>query len=213
MKTRLLVNSKNGLCLSILLLCTFLGCSRPWLGQGWFANDPNRTISPVLSPNPASVVITDHEFAWNQIVDELDNYFRIKKEDRIRLDEGIISEGIITTYPTPGSTLLEPWRKDSTRGFEKIHSTLHSVRRTAKVRVIPSGQTYLVEVEVIKEMEDLPQPENSTIGQSLNSNISTRFEEVGGADLPRQKSRWYPMGRDTSLEQQILANIQGRLRI
>ncbi|MEC9092470.1 MAG: hypothetical protein VX438_07185 [Planctomycetota bacterium] len=166
----------------------------------------------MLSPNPISVVISDHEFAWNQIVDEIDDYFKIKKEERVRLDQGIVSEGVITTFPAPGSTLLEPWRKDSTPGFEKLHATLHSVRRQAKVRVIPSGPTYLVEVEVIKEMEDIPQPESATVGQSLNSNIATRLDQDGSPSLPRSRSRWYKMGRDTSLEQEILANIQSRLK-
>lgn len=188
------------------------GCGRPWLGMGFLQN-PNLTVSPVLTPNPASVVITDHEFAWNQIVDEVDNYFKIKKEERIRVEEGIITEGVITTYPTPGSTLLEPWRKDSTPGFEKLHATFHSVRRTANVRVIPSGTTYLVEVHVIKEMEDLAQPENSTVGLAPNSNVATRFDEDGDAALPGHKSKWYQVGRDTSLEQKILANIQNRLKL
>lgn len=176
-----------------------------------FFQNKNTTVSQVLSPNPASIVIPDHEFAWNQIVDEIDNYFKIKKEERVRLDEGIISEGVITTYPTSGSTLLEPWRKDSTPGFEKWQSTFQTIRRTATVRVIPNGTNYLIDVQVEKEMEDLPKPENATVG-SLRSNVSTLIDEDGDRSSRRQQ-RWYPIGRDTSLEQKILANIQGRLAV
>lgn len=205
-----------GLAIALLVGLSTAGCGRAWLNRPWFGsgglfNDPNRTVSQILSPNPASVVIADHEFAWNQIVDEIDNYFKIKKEERIRVEEGIITEGVITTYPTSGSTLLEPWRADSTPGFEKLHATFHAVRRTAKVRVIPSGATYLVEVVVTKEMEDLANPENATVGHSIRHNIATRLEQ-DGADVVSQKARWYSVGRDTSLEQKILVNIQNRLK-
>lgn len=201
--------------LALLTLCIFCvgfaGCGRlrgPWRWWG----EADRTVSHVLTPNPASVVITDPEFAWSQIVDEVDDYFKIKKEERIRFDEGIITEGIITTYPTPGSTLLEPWKRDSTPGFEKLHSTFHSVRRSCKVRVIPNGATYLVEVQVLKEMEDVLTPENATVGHTIRSNIATGFEQDGPTgEIGR--SRWYEIGRDASLEQLILSRIQARLQV
>ena len=204
------INSKIHLTLIASMACLITcGCAGRW--TGWFQN-PDLTVSPVLTPNPASVIIADHEFAWNQIVDEVDNYFKIKREERIRVEEGIISEGIITTYPTPGSTLLEPWKKDSTRGFEKLHATLHSVRRTCKVRLIPNGTTYLVEVIVDKEMENLVNAENSTVLDPIRSNVETRTNIDGQTD-PQKRSTWYSVGRDTSLEQKILANIQGRMRL
>jgi len=187
------------------VLSAIMGCQRP------FMKNSNTTVSQVLSPNPASVVIPNHEFAWNQIVDEVDNYFKIKKEERVRLDEGIISEGVITTYPTPGSTLLEPWRKDSSPGFEKWQSTFQTIRRTATVRVIPNGTTYLIDVQVEKELEDLPKPENAVAG-SLRTNVSTQIDE-DGLPFNRRRQRWFPIGRDTPLEQRILAAIQGRLAV
>lgn len=198
--------------LVLIAIVGFAGCAGPWLPMGNLFKDPNLTVSPVLTPNPVSVVIADHEFAWNQIVDEVDNYFKIKKEERIRVEEGIISEGFITTYPTPGSTLLEPWRKDSTPGFEKLQATLHAIRRTCKVRLIPSGATYLVEVVVTKEMEDLINPENATTIDPIRSNIATRTNN-DGPQVRTPQATWYEIGRDTSLEQKILSNIQARLKL
>lgn len=196
--------------LTVIIAATFVltvsnGCQFP------FFQKSDTTVSQVLSPNPASVVIPDHEFAWNQIVDEVDNYFKIKKEERVRLDEGIISEGIITTYPTSGSTLLEPWRTDSSSGFEKWQSTFQTIRRTATVRVIPNGATYLIDVQVEKEMEDLPKPENAVVG-SLRSNVSTTTDEDGDP-FHRHRQRWFSIGRDTTLEQRMLAAIQGRIAV
>ena len=73
----------------------------------------------------------DREFIWNQCVDVVDDYFRIEREQRVRLDAGVLTEGQIDTHPTTGSTLFEPWRNDSTRGYEKWHATLQSIRRKA----------------------------------------------------------------------------------
>lgn len=191
--------------MTLAILSAIMGCQSP------FFKNSNTTVSQVLSPNPASAVIPNHDFAWNQIVDEVDNYFKIKKEERVRLDEGIISEGVITTYPTPGSTWLEPWRKDSSPGFEKWQSTFQTIRRTATVRVIPNGTTYLIDVQVEKELEDLPKPENAVAG-SLRTNVSTQIDE-DGSPFSRRRQRWFSIGRDTALEQRILAAIQGRLAI
>ena len=66
-----------------------------------------------------------------------------------------------------GSTILEPWRKDSTHGAEKLHATLQSVRRYAFVRVIPADGGYLLQVAVHKQLEDVVQPEHSTVGRVL----------------------------------------------
>jgi len=77
----------------------------------------------------------DREFLWNQTADAVDDYFRIEREDRVRLIAGVLTEGRIDTFPTIGSTVFEPWRTDSTMGYEKLHATLQSIRRRATVRV------------------------------------------------------------------------------
>ena len=75
---------------------------------------------------------------WNasssgsQAVDAVDDYFRIEREERVRLIGGVLTEGRIDTFPIIGSTIFEPWRKDSTPGYEKVHATLQSIRRRAR---------------------------------------------------------------------------------
>ena len=66
-----------------------------------------------------------------------------------RLIAGVLTEGRIDTFPLSGSTLLEPWRRDSTRGYEKWHATLQAIRRRATVRVIPTEGGYLLDVIVL----------------------------------------------------------------
>ena len=38
-----------------------------------------------LAQNPMYVPLSDREFLWNQLVDTIDNYFRIQREERVRL--------------------------------------------------------------------------------------------------------------------------------
>src|SRR3954453_16209664 len=112
----------SGLCLLLcgLLLCVASGCSL-------FHRSPFASPPPVQ--NPMFIPPIDREFLWNQTVDAIDDYFRIEREDRVRLIAGVLTEGRIDTFPTIGSTVFEPWRTDSTPGYEKIHATLQSIRR------------------------------------------------------------------------------------
>lgn len=161
--------------------------------------------------NPLFVPVADREFVWSQIVDTIDNYFKIKREERVRLIGDTPLEGHIETYPVEGSTILEPWRKDSTRGFEKLHATLQSVRRYAFVRVIPANGGYLLQVAVHKQLEDVAQPEHATVGQAAVRHDGSLVRNEQSALVAPSTLDWISIGRDVSLEQRILGEIQRRL--
>jgi hypothetical protein len=148
---------------------------------------------------------------WNNTVDAIDDYFRIEREDRVRLVAGVLTEGRIDTFPSTGSTIFEPWRTDSTPGYEKLHATLQSIRRKATVRVIPTEGGYLLDVVVQKELEDLDKPEHATAGGSTIRHDSGLVRQQGAPGRFSVTLGWIPIGRDVSLEQQILADISGRL--
>ena len=185
-----------------------------WAGCGWHTQAALHGSAPTdlaMLQNPLLVPVADREFLWSQIVDTVDDYFKIAREQRVRPVGDVLLEGRIETYPTDGSTLLEPWRKDSTPGFEKLHATLQTIRRYAVVRVVPTDGGYLVEVTVQKELEDLPRPENATAGRAAVRHGSAPIPNQGPAsDIPAARS-WIPIGRDVSLEQRILHQIQGRV--
>jgi hypothetical protein len=173
--------------------------------------DPHLAL---VGPNPVLVPVADGEVAWNQIVDTVDDYFKIDREERVRMIGGMPTAGRIDTFPLAGATLLEPWRRDSTGGFERLHSTLQSVRRRAVVHVVPVEQGYSVEVIVMKELEDLDRPEQSPVGQigvgSLMYDDSPGGQQRNEPGGPLTLG-WISLGRDISLEQRILAEIQGRM--
>ena len=168
---------------------------------------------PAPLENPFFVPAIDREFLWNQTVDALDDYFRIEREDRVRLIGGVLTEGRIDTFPTTGSTLLEPWRGDSTSGYEKWHATLQSIRRRAIVRVIPSEGGYLLDVQVLKELEDLDKPEHATAGGATLRHDGSLVRQEGAGGRFSHTLGWIPLGRDASLEQKILVDIAARLQL
>ncbi|MCI0360082.1 MAG: hypothetical protein L0211_16515 [Planctomycetaceae bacterium] len=153
----------------------------------------------------------DREFLWTQAVDAVDDYFRIEREERVRLIGGVLTEGRIDTFPITGSTIFEPWRKDSTPGYEKAHATLQSIRRRAALRVIPTEGGYLLDVIVHKELEDLDKPEHATAGGATLRHDGTIVRQEGASGRYSVTLGWIPLGRDVTLEQRILADLGARL--
>jgi hypothetical protein len=166
---------------------------------------------PPAMENPMFVPAMDREFLWNQAVDAVDDYFRIEREERVRLIGGVLTEGRIDTFPITGSTVFEPWRKDSTPGYEKIHATLQSIRRRGTVRVIPTEGGYLLDVSVQKELEDLDKPEHATAGGATLRHDGSIVRQEGASGRYSVTLGWIPLGRDATLEQRILADLRARL--
>jgi hypothetical protein len=81
------------------------------------------------------------------------------------------------------------------------------------VRVIPAQGGFLIDVEVYKELENVPRPETGAISlansQTLRNDAAlVRLTNPVGGQEP--SSGWLPLGRDVALEQVILAGIQAR---
>jgi hypothetical protein len=187
-------------------------------------------LGPPIPNNTILVPALNRDYMWDQIVDVVDDYFQIDQEDRVKLVGDVQTEGRIDTFPIPGATLLEPWRRDSVNYHERLESTLQSIRRRGFVRVIPDphGNGYLVEVTVTKELEDVPHPINGSAGAStFRYDTSLQRDTEFDADphrIPGDPARpngpravtggWIPIapdGRDHALEQEMLAKIQARL--
>jgi hypothetical protein len=189
------------------------GCGR--LGR----TSPSVSDAGTAAGNPLFVAVADREIVWNQVIDEVDNYFQIEREERVRFAGNVLTEGTITTYPRIGSSILEPWHRDSAAGYEKLLSTLQTIRRRAVVRVIPTNGGYLVDVAVFKELEDRIESEGGGAGpvtlryddSLVRPDAKGERNEDAFEDLPPGTLGWIPLGRDPLLEQRILNNIAGRL--
>jgi len=234
--------------LSLLILLLAVACATTVRGQeilpappaaqpNPFAPLPEGTLigpsGPVVpGPPPApknSVVLPplDAETVWLQLVDVVDDYFKIASEQRVVFSNGVPAEGRIDTFPQTGSTLLEPWRGDSVGFRERLESTLQSIRRIGTVRLSPDPGGWRVEVVVQKELENMPRPMMATTGGASFRNddslyrygtpLPTLGQQVG--DQPRPVAAptpnlgWIPLGRDPLLEQRMLANVLTKLGI
>jgi hypothetical protein len=199
----------------------------PWLMQ---YSPPTTGPAPIgVLANPLRVPVADRDFAWEQLIAVVEEYFKIQHEDRVRLAGDILTEGRIASYPLIAATLLEPWRGDSVGFQERLQCTTQSKRRTCFVRVIPEAASFLIEVNVHRELEDLPQPLMSPTSAGLFPFQTDYTNGVGrgaGDVLPSlgeapgfqphagpRVVNWIDEGRDVKLEQVMLAEIQARLAV
>ena len=162
-------------------------------------------INPMFIPTAT----LNQDLVWEQIVDVVDNYFRIERENRVQLVGNVVTEGRIDTFPQVGATWLEPHLPDSDGIENRWQSTYQTIRRRAVVRVIPERGGYMIDVAVYKELEDLPRPEHATAGAATfrhDSSLPSRLSE----DVLRTRfsKSWIPLGRDVGIEQLMLCQIQ-----
>jgi hypothetical protein len=172
---------------------------------------PMEPFPPVAAQNnPVFIPVQDPNLMWDQLVDVVDDYFEIDHENRVRIVGDEPTEGRIDTFPRGSSTIFEPWNNDSVTRHERWEATLQSMRRTGTLRVFPADGGFLVEVVVLKELEDVAKPDAVFVGdESLrNDNSIRRFNnnvKNGGESLG-----WIPKGRDGALEQEIIWQLQSR---
>lgn len=163
-----------------------------------------------LVPNPLTLPPAEDTFVWLQVVDVVDDYFRIRSEQPVQNRGEMVLDGRLETSYKVGASLSEPWRKDSTDGFERLQSTLQSIRRRAFVFVRPMGAGYEIEVVVQKELEDTDRSLDATEGAvtARDNTVARRRGELPDGPITLG---WIPLGRDASLEQLILQDILGRV--
>ena len=77
---------------------------------------------------------------------------------------------------------------------------------------MPTGDHYLVDLQVFKELEDLQQPIGSGVSGTILRHDSSLDIDQGNPQVTENNRGWIPLGRDILLEQQILRNIQARLQ-
>lgn len=195
---------------SLLCMLSVIACIST-LGCGQLAYRLAGKQPETFFPNPVQLPPASDNFVWLQVVDAVDDYFRIAREQPVQNSDGIVLDGRVETAYRTGSSILEPWRRDSTPGFEKLQSTLQSIRRKATVIVRPRGAGYTMEVVVQKELEDTDRTQYATETTATRRHDGTLLRKDDDYDDSPQTLGWIPLGRDSSLEQAILRDIYGRL--
>lgn len=188
--------------------CQRLSTAAVEQGEQWFAPPP-----PVELPvaNPAHVGAVDPDFLWRQVVDAVDDYFRIDSEQPVRRDNLNWLEGRLTTYPEVSGTSFEPWRHDASRGFERLQSTFQTIRRSATVRIVPEPTGYVLDIQVKKEQEDVDQSQFATAGAAAQRHDGSIVRQDNQVRQQPITLGWYEIGRDRDLERRLMESILGRL--
>ena len=148
-----------------VIVMALAGCSAgpEWTTPPGCPPQPLRLLRPWSRPlgppvavyaNPIFVPVADPQCAWEQVVEVVDDYFRIEHEEPVRVVGNTLTEGTFTTVAEVSPTIFEPWRHDTVDPQQRIENTLQTMRRRAVVRVVPAQGGHWVEVQVFKELED-----------------------------------------------------------
>ncbi len=208
------VHSRRAMLLMVLgsvgastLGCRWIPPLRPIALRG---PGPQQPI-PVPVSNPTTVPPVEPDFLWRQIVDSVDDYFRIDVENPVRRTETLWQEGLLKTYPKISGTLFEPWNRDVAPGYERLQSTIQTIRRTATITVLPVENGYAIDIHVLKEQEDVDQSQFAAAGSSAQRHDGTIVRTENQVRQLPITLGWFEIGRDRELEQRLMANILGRI--
>ncbi len=191
-----------------LMALVLSGCTTPaWTPPPPPEMSPLMPTEAVVYPNPVLAPITDPQCVWEVVVDAVDDYFRIQHEEPVRQIGGTLTEGRIETFPEVSPTVFEPWRRDTAGEYQRVENTLQTMRRRAVVRVLPAEGGHWVDVTVLKELEDLPSPEQSSAGSATFRYDNSFTRVVNPASGGQAPQCWISKGRDPELEQRIIGHI------
>lgn len=164
-----------------------------------FAGEANRKLT-----DRDGSQFTLYDLVWTTTIEVVEKYFDVAYESRY--------DGRIETRPQSGATLLELWLPDSVDAYERLESTLQTVRRRAYVRVRPEATGgFAISIEVYKELEDLQQPAFARIGGGVQiTSIEPVGEQLVNSAIKPSRG-WISLGQDTKLESKILSEIRSAL--
>ncbi|MDR3109900.1 MAG: hypothetical protein LBU65_09495 [Planctomycetaceae bacterium] len=182
--------------------CTFF---KPFTEQlSWQINAPTPN-------NPKFVATQDYLKLWATVYDVIDSHFDVAKSDPIRLYDGVLTEGRLTTKPKIAPSLLEPWHANSGSLNERCDSTLQTIQHRAVVRIVPEQGGFLIEVQVFKEIEAKANPLGAEAtsanlrSDGASNTLNSRIDSIPSSE------GWTTFDRDTKLEERLLNEILYRL--
>jgi hypothetical protein len=141
---------------------------------------------------------------FETVLDVIDNDFEVAIASRY--------DGRIEGAPriAPGyEQILKP---GSPSLYERLLATCQTIRHRCIVLIQPAEGGYVVNVTVLKELEDLPNPTREQSGAAAfrtDVNIDREREVVDPLVI---SNSWIPKGRDFDYEQKILREIRRKIR-
>ncbi len=184
------------------------GMESPWSAPPGY---PTPGQPRITYPNPVFVPAAgDPQAFWETLVDVVDDYFPIEHEEPVRMIGNAATEGNITTVAQVSPTIFEPWRRDTGDSPQREENTVQTMRRYAKVRVLPAPGGYKVEIIVFKDLENNIHPEHASAGAATlryDNTLTGVVNPVAGEPI---RLGWIGKGRDTALEQIMIGHLLTR---
>jgi hypothetical protein len=115
-------------------------------------------------------------------------------------------DGRIETFPTTAPGIGQPWKPGSPDLYQRLYATMQSLRYRALLLIQPAADGgYFIEVQVYKELEDLPRPFRAAASETVfrgEQTVARQYEVV--PENIYDSTAWIPIGRDHAFEQCIL---------
>ena len=120
-----------------------------------------------------------------------------------------IYAGSIESEPVVTAGFWDAVRYDFYSFDQLWESSLQSIRRRVLVTITPAESGgYFVDLQVLKELEDVPKPKHANTG-AATFRYEAPFEKIYDVvDMPYVTKGWIPMGRDHAMEQLILNRLK-----
>lgn len=179
------------------------GClSTPPMDNPLFVRGTSECIENPVLVSPGQPTGQSYREVFERCVDILDDYFELETPNPY--------EGRITTKPRIAPGYEQFWKPGNPDPRQRLLATFQSVRQIATIE-IRTGERggYLVYVVVERELEDVPRPSQTTLGDAVFQELPTVAREVevvpSGAT---GDMTWFKIGRDFAFEQEILRRIR-----
>jgi hypothetical protein len=185
---------------ALFLLCASGCISGPALDNPYYVRSPNSSENPLFVPQGQDP--QQYQRVYDTVYDVVNKYFDIASSN--------MYAGEIWGVPRVSTGLFDWWHFESYDSYELWQSTLQSIRRRLQVQIIPAEVGgYFVAVYVFKELEDPGAPVNPLLHRRIRPEDPT--DTRGAWPTSESGLHWIGMGRDTKLEELILARLKEKL--
>ena len=129
------------------------------------------------------------------------------------IDKTDAAEGVIRSKPLQGANFFELWRSDNVGAFNAAEANLHTIRRTAELKIGQQEGQLCIGCDVKVQRLNLPEQEISSSSQmpSLFSKSKGTMQKLRLNPAQKKGMKWVQLGRDDRLETEILRRIKEQM--